>query len=128
MTHESVAAWLDAYIRAWETYDPQAIGDLFAENATYANSPYDEPIVGQQAIVESWLAQPDPKGTYEAHYQPIAVEGNVAVANGRSRYFQVDGKTLRAEYDNIFVLSFDADGRCTAYREWYMRRPEPAQD
>lgn len=32
----SVTAWLDAYVRAWKTYDLQAIGDLFSENATYS--------------------------------------------------------------------------------------------
>ncbi len=126
MTHEAVATWLDAYVRAWETHDPQAIGELFAENATYANAPYDELVTGRAAIVESWLAQPDPKGSFEAHYRPLVVEGDLAVANGRSRYFLADGTTLRAEYDNIFVLRFDEDGRCVEYREWYMPRPEPA--
>jgi hypothetical protein len=32
----SVTAWLDAYVRSWERYDPEEIGDLFGENATYA--------------------------------------------------------------------------------------------
>ena len=40
----SVTTWLDGYVRAWKTYDPWAIGDLFSENATYAYSPFSEPI------------------------------------------------------------------------------------
>ena len=35
MTHEQVAQWLAAYSKAWETYDPQAIGDLFSADAAY---------------------------------------------------------------------------------------------
>ena len=34
----AVAAWLNRYIDAWRSYDPQAIGDLFTEGATYRNT------------------------------------------------------------------------------------------
>ena len=120
----SVTAWLDAYVRAWKTYDPQVIGDLFSENATYAYTPFSEPIHGRAAIVASWLEEPDATGTYDGHYEPILIEGDRAVTNGRSLYFEQDGSTLKAEWNNIFVLCFDDEGRCTEYREWYMRRPE----
>jgi hypothetical protein len=46
------------------------------------------------------------------------------VARGYSRYFNTNG-TVRDEYDNLFLLRFDADGRCAEYREWYMRKPTP---
>jgi hypothetical protein len=36
LTHDDVQRWLDAYVDAWRTYDPAAIGALFAEDATYA--------------------------------------------------------------------------------------------
>jgi len=120
----SVTAWLDAYVHAWKTYDPRAIGDLFSENATYAYDPFSEPIRGRAAIVASWVEQPDTPGTYDGHYEPILIEGHRAVINGWSRYFEQDGSTLRAEWNNIFVLRFDDEGRCTEYREWYMQRPE----
>ena len=35
MNQEAVKSCLDAYGRAWETRDPQAAGDLFADDATY---------------------------------------------------------------------------------------------
>lgn len=53
VTKETAAAWLDAYVQAWQSYDPQAIGALFAENATYAYQPWDEPVRGREAIVAS---------------------------------------------------------------------------
>jgi hypothetical protein len=120
----SVAAWLDAYVRAWKTYDPHAIGDLFSENATYAYNPFSEPIRGRAAIVASWLEEPDAPGTYDGQYEPIMIEGDRAVTNGRSLYFEQGGSTLRAEWNNIFVLRFDNQGRCSEYREWYMQRPK----
>ena len=118
-----VTAWLDAYVRAWKTYDQDAIGDLFSEDATYSYNPYSEPIRGRAAIVASWLDGPDSPGTYDGYNEPIVIEGDRAVANGRSRYFEQDGSTLRAEWDNIFFLRFDNEGRCMEYREWYMEVP-----
>ena len=120
----TVTAWLDAYVHAWKTYDEKAIGNLFSEDATYFYNPYSEPVRGRAAIVASWLEEPDTKGSYDGHYAPMVIEDNRAVANGKSRYFEQDGSTLRAEWDNIFILQFDDEGRCVEYREWYMERPK----
>lgn len=122
MDHAAVQAWLDAYVHAWETYDPNAIAALFAEDAICYYHPYDEPVVGREAIVASWINPPrrDAPNTYAGHYEPLVVEGSLAVAHGRTQYFREDGKTPRGEFDNIFFLRFDADGRCSEYREWYM--------
>jgi ketosteroid isomerase-like protein len=122
--HKQVAAWLNAYSDAWRTYDPHAIGALFSEDAVYIASPFEEPVRGRAGIVSSWLEQPDQADTYESHYEPLVVEGDRAVANGRSRYFDGPGGPLKSEWDNIFVLRFDADGRCVEYREWYNKRPD----
>jgi len=119
-----VQAWLDAYVQAWKTYDKDAIGNLFSEDAIYSYDPYSVPIRGRAAIVDSWLEQPDSPGTYDGHYEPLLIEGEYAVANGRSRYYEQDGSMLKAEWDNLFVLRFDSEGRCMEYREWYMPRPQ----
>jgi ketosteroid isomerase-like protein len=122
MNRESVQAWLDNYVRAWRTYDAHKIGDLFSEDALYFYSPFDEhnPVRGRAAIVANWLEGPDAPNSWEAHYVPVAVEGNVGVAHGRTRYLRPDG-TLEREFDNIFVLHFDDAGRCTRFTEWYMQ-------
>jgi SnoaL-like domain len=124
----AVVDWLKAYVRAWETYEPGAIGDLFSDDATYSFHPYDELVVGRQAIVESWLKDTDAPGTYEATYEPIAIDGDVAVVNGRSRYFRDSSRgDLAKEWDNIFVIEFDKDGRCRSFREWYVARRGQAE-
>jgi ketosteroid isomerase-like protein len=73
LTHDAVQRWLDAYLDAWRTYDPAAIGALFAEDATYAYLPYDEGeevVRGCEAIVTDWLEEQDEPGTWEASYCP----------------------------------------------------------
>ena len=122
LTRETAATWLRAYVRAWETYDPDAVADLFSDDATYSYFPFDEPIRGRLAIVASWLEEKDPVGTYEARYEPVAIDGNLAVAQGRSRYFKDASKTeLVREYDNVFLIEFDDEDRCRSFREWYIR-------
>lgn len=122
MERADVAAWLDAYVAAWGSYDRERIGALFAENARYRYHPFDEPIRGRDAIVDSWFDEPDAPGSYEAAYEPVAVEGEVAVATGTSTYTNPDG-SLRTVYDNCFVMRFDAAGLCAEFTEWFVERP-----
>jgi len=114
--------WLDRYIRAWESNDPEEIAALFTEDATYSYGPFRDDVRGRDAIVASWLEEPDAPGSWSAEYRPLAVEGDTAVANGRSRYVQPDGSP-RTEYDNVFLIRFAEDGRCREFREWFVERP-----
>lgn len=124
MDHAAVQQWLDNYVEAWKTYDEQQIAALFSAEATYSYGPYHQPLRGRDAIIADWLVNPDPPNSFKASYRPLAVEGNTAVANGRSTYFEADGKTLKREFDNIFLLRFDQAGRCTEFAEWFMEKPK----
>jgi uncharacterized protein (TIGR02246 family) len=123
MDHAAVQRWLDNYVQAWKTYDSQMIAGLFSEDATYYYSPYAEPLRGRDAIAADWLKNPDAPNSWQAQYHPIMIDGNTAVTNGRSTYFEADGKTVNREFDNIFLLRFDEDGRCREFTEWYMEKP-----
>lgn len=105
--------WIDAYVDAWRTYDPAAIGALFAEDATYAYHPYDEEeqvVRGREAIVADWLEERDDPGSWEASYRPLVVEGTTSYTNGD--YFW-----------NLWTLRFDEENRCAEFVEWFMVRP-----
>lgn len=120
MDRPTFQRWLDAYVEAWKTYDEQQIADLFSEGAEYRYHPQDEPVKGRQAIVESWLEEKDPPGSYEAQYEPLAIDGDVHVASGLSRYFNAEGK-LRDEYCNIYVCRFDEASRCSEFIEYWIQ-------
>ena len=120
MTHDALQRWLDAYVEAWRTYDPAAIGALFSEDATYAYHPYDEGeevVRGREAIVADWLEEPDEPGSWEASYRPLVVEGQRAVAEGTTSYANGDF------FWNLWTLRFDAEDRCVEFVEWFMVRP-----
>jgi ketosteroid isomerase-like protein len=120
MDHAAFQNWLNRYIDAWQTGDKAAIGELFSPDARYFYGPYREPVVGREAIVADWTGEPDAPGSWEAEYRPLAIDGDTAVAIGESRY--ANGKT----YSNIFVCTFDADRRCSEFREWFMEKSPTA--
>ena len=90
MTSEDVQSWLDAYVNAWRSYDAGAIGALFSDDARYAYHPYDAPLVGRDAIVRSWRAEPDAPDSWKAAYRPLLVHGERAIAVGETRYTSGD--------------------------------------
>lgn len=112
--------WLDRYVAAWKSYDPAGIGSLFSEDAHYRYHPKDEPVVGRAAIVADWLEDPDDAGTYDAAYEPLAIDGDTHVARGWTRYFAADG-ALRDEFWNIYVIRFDAAGQAIEFTEWWIQ-------
>jgi hypothetical protein len=117
LTRETVQRWLDDYVAAWRSYDPEAIRALFAPHATYAYEPWEEPLQGPDAVAASWLEDRDDPGSWAAAYAPALIEGNAAVATGETRYS--DGK----HFSNLFELEFDDEGRCTRFVEWYLQQP-----
>jgi len=114
MTHDDAARWLDRYVEAWRTYDPDTIASLFAEDVEYRYHAWDEPIRGRDAIVAAWLSDPDAAGTWQAAYTPWAVDGNRFVSRGTSRYFEEGGDRV---YHNVFFVELDDDARATSFTE-----------
>ena len=61
MDKTEVDRWLRAYVEAWKSYDPDQIGELFAEDVKYRYHPYDDPVEGRDAVVRSWLGDAAPR-------------------------------------------------------------------
>jgi ketosteroid isomerase-like protein len=123
MNKESLAAWLDRYVEAWKSYEPQAIGNLFTEDATYRFQPWGEPLAGRDAIVANWLKSPDAPGSWRAQYGPFAVDGDRAVATGWTDYFAEDRSTVDRRYYNVWLMRFHENGQCSEFVEVYMEPP-----
>jgi uncharacterized protein (TIGR02246 family) len=123
MNRDDVQAWLDRYVHAWRSNDAADVAALFTEDAVYRYRPYggnETAATGRDAIVQSWLEAGDPPDSWDARYEPYAVEGHRAVAVGRSDY-RATGKGPGRTYHNVFLLRFADDGRCAEFTEYYMR-------
>jgi ketosteroid isomerase-like protein len=131
MNKREVDQWLERYVEAWKTYDRDRIARLFTEDVSYRYHPYDEPIVGRDAVADSWLSEADQPGastrdepgTYDATYRAVAVDGDVAVATGSTSYSSAPGGPTSSTFDNCFVMRFDSSDRCSEFTEWYVERP-----
>jgi len=81
MDLHSLKSWLDSYGRAWETKNPEAAGVLFTEDASYQESPYDEPMRGRSAIVEYWSHVSHTQEDIHFNHEIIALTSHVATVH-----------------------------------------------
>ncbi len=109
--------WTAAYVDAWRSNDRDQIGSLFSEDAIYLTSPDAEPRVGRADIVAGWLEDLDEPGTWSFDWWIVHEDDGFVAIEGRTKY------PAERDYVNLWIVRLDADGRATAFTEWYMPRP-----
>lgn len=123
MTRDKVNEWVQRYVAAWRSYEEDAIGDLFTEDAQYYFQPWAESVNGRAAIVENWLESPDAPDSWDAQYEAYSTEGDKAVVVGWTHYLGEDRRSIDKSYYNVWLLEFAEDGRCKRFTEVYMLVP-----
>ena len=113
LTLSDVQSWLDRYIAAWRSNDAKLIGALFTDDVRYRYHPGDEPLVGCQTVVDSWLESPDEPDSWNAEYRAWSVTGDHAAATGETHY------SNGSQYFNVYLLVF-RDGACSEFTEWFV--------
>ena len=128
MDTTQVQRWLDDYVTAWRSNQPEPITALFTEDVVYRYRPYggdDDADLGRSGPGRLLAAsEPDDPRVVGGGYEVYAVDGDRAVATGYSRYLATDDAPQRT-YQNCFLLRFDDDGRCVEFTEFYMEEPPP---
>ena len=115
MERQPVLDWIDRYEHAWRAEGTDALHDLFTEDASYLQSPYEAPKVGLREIAEMWddeRSGPDERFTMSRDL--VAVDGDTAVARVLVRY----DEPVRQEYLDLWVIGFAPDGRVERFEEW----------
>jgi ketosteroid isomerase-like protein len=114
MDRDYLTAWVDRYERAWRAPGTAALGELFTEDASYSQGPYREPVQGLPAIAEMWEAERDgPDEAFTMESWVVAVDGDTGVVRAEVRY----GSPAQ-EYRDLWIIRFDANGRCRQFEEW----------
>jgi ketosteroid isomerase-like protein len=109
------AAWVEGYLRAWRSNDPESIRVLFTEDARYYTLPHRKPWEGHEGIVAGWLEREDEPGSWKFEYEVLAEAGELAFVQGRTVYAD-------EAYENLWVIRLEPDGRCSEFTEWWVLR------
>jgi ketosteroid isomerase-like protein len=114
VTREEVHDWIRGYESAWRSPGTESLRELFAEEATYLQSPYHDPVVGLAAIGAMWEREREgPDEEFEMTTDVFAVEGDRAVVTAEVHY----GGAAPREYRDIWLLRFEGH-RCAHFEEW----------
>ena len=124
LTREHFRRWLTLYGKASKENDPQASADLFALDAQYYESPFDEPMIGREAIFDYWNNGAQNLHDKESTFEILSVQDNRGIAHWGSKFTAIEsGKRL--VLDCLFVVEFDDEGLCQIFREWWHIRESP---
>jgi ketosteroid isomerase-like protein len=117
-----VARWMDGYVAAWSSNAPDEIRSLFTDDARYYLVPTARPWAGHEEIADGWAGVADEPGTWTFRYEPLALAGDLAFVRARTVY----DRDPPGSYENLFVIRFAPDGRCSEFTEWYEKHePRP---
>lgn len=111
----TVSRWLAGYEAAWRAPGTEALGRLFTSDATYLQSPYEQPVTSLAAIERMWESERQgPDEVFTLATDILAVEGPTAVVRAEVFYREPP----RQEYRDLWVIRLADDGRCTRFEEW----------
>ena len=124
LTDTAFAEWLEGYRTAWEQRDPALAAALFTEDASYRETPYDEPMQGREAIRDYWArvvaGQKDVRFTYEI----FACAGAEGVCRWHAAFTGVPGGEA-INLDGIFRCRFADQRHVDRLEEWWHIRIVP---
>ena len=112
---------LAAYKNAWEQRDPDAALELYADSAEHRDDPFDEPLVGSNAIRELWNARAASQTNVEFDAERVWTSASWVLSSYHAAY------TDRANADRIRrrgFLAFELDDakRILRARDWPVSR------
>jgi ketosteroid isomerase-like protein len=126
VTLEELHHWLDVYGRAWERKDLDGFVGCFAENAAYHWGPCAEPLRGHDEIRAHTQQAIATQDNVQFGHEPLAITPD---GRGIARWWvsmHVPAEGAIEEDEGIFLVTLDAEGRCTEFREWWNSRSRPA--
>jgi len=112
-TQQTVSTWVEQYVHAWTTADPDDIGALFAPDAEYHEWPFETHWIGRAAIVAGWLSrEPWQEGGWTFDWDILMITGDTAAIRGTGRYQKL------GTFENLWTVTVGADGTCVVFRMW----------
>jgi len=107
LTKQQVREVLDVYIRAWEGQDPDLIGTIFTEGASYHERVMGEPIWGRDGIRDYWQTKVvEGQGNIKCELLNLYLDGDTAIAEWEAE-FDDRVQYIRKRMREVALLVFD---------------------
>ena len=123
--YAAAGEWLEAYGRAWQTFDGDAWVGLFTEDAEYHEDPFGPPLVGHNALraylLEAAASETDVEFTVERHW----TAGDTLLAAWHAGFARKPGGQ-HARLAGFLTAEIASDGRASRFREWTLQAPGTA--
>lgn len=117
MNDRDLAAWLRNYKKSWETLDTELLVSLFTADASYYPSPFWVPFKGSAGLRKLWNSLKGNQSENHIDLTVLSVTGDTSVIRWIGHSTPPDGASKRRG-DGIFLLTFDAKGKCSELLEW----------
>jgi len=114
-------SWLNEYGRAWETGNPTLAVQLFSADALYHEVPFDEPMLGQEAIRKYWEEGADTQTDIHFAYTILAITEETGIAHWKASFTRLPSRN-HVKLDGILTAQLNERGECMAFREWWHRQ------
>jgi hypothetical protein len=112
-TEEQVTAWVEGYVKAWQTTDPKDIAVIFANDAESYEWPYETEWIGLPAIIDGWSSRTDwQKDGWTFEWRLLHINGDTFAVQGVGHYVKL------GNFDNLWVVTLNDDGKAAVLRMW----------
>lgn len=118
MNQQNFENWLENYKNAWENKNPNEAAKLFSVDATYRETPFDEPMRGRGAIVEYWKEVENSQKDIVFDYEVLAVDREKGIAHWKASFKRMENEQL-IKLDGILIAYFNEENECTKFEEWW---------
>jgi SnoaL-like domain len=120
--YKQFESWLEQYKNAWESRNPGAVDELFAEDAVYCETPFVGKLTGIDAIRRYWEeGARDSQMNIKFSYDIIALKGNRGFAKWYAEFDRV-GNRVHVQLDGILETIFNKEGKVEIFNEWWHRK------
>ncbi len=117
LSHGDAQDLLDTFKRGWETRDPDTIVGLFREDADYRAHPFEEPLLGSNAIRARWNEIAATQAHVDFEPERIWVSGSTVLASWHAAFTRrANGQRVRLR--GFMTLELDDDGSVWRLRQW----------
>ncbi len=121
LDHAAAGDLVEAYARAWETFDGDAWVALFSEDVEYHEDPFEPPLVGHNAVRAYLLSAAEAQEQLEVTVERHWAVGTTVLASWHASFVR---RPTRARVRVAGIMTFEIDdaSRIQRFREWWHRR------